>query len=477
MKLGAMPVPVINLAQMRAWEKATWAAGQTEDEIIRRVGKRVARRARKMTSAGDTIVILAGKGHNGEDATAAKLHLDGRKVKLVELLLPASDLIKVEMLVREKPDLIIDGIFGIGLNRPLSEAWQKIIELVNASKIPVLSVDVPSGLNAETGEHFGAVIQAQVTLTVGAPKIGMLAPAAWPAVGRLETTGEVGLIPCPAKAELNWTLPGDFTGFPPARLAASHKGTYGHAVIVSGSPGYHGAAVLATRGALRAQPGLVTLITSPDVYPPVAAQLSAAMVQVWQPSIHLPENTGAVLVGPGLAGIGRPEESGSSMREFVRQLWRESKLPVVVDASALDWLVPEPAPASEAALRVITPHPGEAGRLLETTADKIQANRVQALRDLSKKFGGCWVILKGNQTLIGRASGGVTVNSSGNPHLAQGGSGDLLGGFITGLLAQPALQENPGRTLSYAVWQHGAAADELQFTDNHWTIEDLERTL
>ena len=89
----SMPVPVINLAQMRAWEKATWAAGQTEDEVIRRVGKRVARRARRMTRAGDTIVIFAGKGHNGEDATAAKLYLDSRKVKLVELLLPASDLI------------------------------------------------------------------------------------------------------------------------------------------------------------------------------------------------------------------------------------------------------------------------------------------------------------------------------------------------------------------------------------------------
>jgi hydroxyethylthiazole kinase-like uncharacterized protein yjeF len=481
MKLGAMPVPVINLAQMRAWEKATWAAGQTEDEIIRRVGKRVARRARKMTSAGDTIVILAGKGHNGEDATAAKLHLDGRKVKLVELLLPASDLIKVDMLLREKPDLIIDGIFGIGLNRPLSEAWQKIIELVNSSKIPVLSVDVPSGLNAETGEHFGAVIQAQVTLTVGAPKLGLLAPAAWPAVGRLETTGDVGLVPCPAKAELYWTLPGDFTGFPPARLVATHKGTYGHAVIVAGSPGYHGAAVLATRGALRAQPGLVTLITSPDVYAPVAAQLSAAMVQVWQSSGQLPENAGAVLVGPGLAGIGRPEESGLSLREFLRQLWRESKLPVIVDASALDWLLPEAssagAPANEAGLRVITPHPGEAARLLGTTADKIQANRVQALRDLSQKFGGCWVIMKGHQTLIGRATGGVIVNSSGNPHLAQGGSGDLLGGLVTGLLAQPALQEDPGRTLSYAVWQHGAAADELQAGGNHWTIEDLERAL
>ncbi len=234
-----MPVPVISLAQMRAWEKATWASGQTEDEVIRRVGKRVARRARKMTRPGDTILILAGKGHNGEDATAAKAQLEGRKVKLLELLLPASDVIKVDMMLQEQPDLIIDGIFGIGLNRPLGEAWQKIIGLVNASKIPVLSVDVPSGLNVDTGEHFGAVIRAQVTLTVGAPKIGLLAPAARPFVGRLETTGDVGLTPCSIQSEWHWTMPGDFTGFPPTRDVAGHKGTYGHTILITGSAGYH----------------------------------------------------------------------------------------------------------------------------------------------------------------------------------------------------------------------------------------------
>src|SRR3984957_9604906 len=139
---------------MREWEKATWATGQTEAEVIRRVGKRLARRARKLTAADDFILILAGKGHNGDDARAAKPHLDGRKVKVLELLLPASDVVKVEMALREKPALVIDGIFGIGLNRPLGEAWQKIITAVNTAKLPVLSVDTPSGLNVETGENF-----------------------------------------------------------------------------------------------------------------------------------------------------------------------------------------------------------------------------------------------------------------------------------------------------------------------------------
>jgi hydroxyethylthiazole kinase-like uncharacterized protein yjeF len=480
-----MPVPVINLAQMRAWEKATWAAGQTEDEVIRRVGKRVARRARRMTRAGDTIVIFAGKGHNGEDATAAKLYLDSRKVKLVELLLPASDLIKVEMILREKPALVIDGIFGIGLNRPLSESWQKIIEVINAARVPVLAVDVPSGLNAETGGYFGAVIEAQVTLTVGAPKTGMLAPAAWPAVGRLETTGEVGLIACPAKSDLYWTLPGDFAGFPPPRPAATHKGTFGHAVIVAGSEGYHGAAVLAARGALRAQPGLVTVMTQREVYVPVAAQLSTAMVKVWEAPGNLPEKAGAVLIGPGLVLEKEKSKPGekTGLHEFLSNLWRESKQPLIVDASALDWLKAAVEAESGAeqfpqgSLRILTPHPGEAARLLGTTADAVQADRVQALRAISRKFGGCWVVLKGSQTLIGRATSELSVNSSGNPHLAQGGSGDLLGGFIAGLFAQPALQQDPAKTLGYAVWKHGAAADELQFTRSHWTIEDLAQAL
>jgi NAD(P)H-hydrate epimerase len=311
----------------------------------------------------------------------------------------------------------------------------------------------------------------------------MLAPAAWPAVGRLETTGDVGLIPCPAKSDLSWTLPADFAGFPPTRAAATNKGTYGHTVIVAGSEGYHGAAVLAARGALRAQPGLVTVLTQREVYVPVAAQLSTAMVKAWEAPGNLPEKAGSVLIGPGLVLEKAKPEEKTGLHEFLTQLWRESKQPLIVDASALDWLkaaVEAKAGAEQfppGSLRILTPHPGEAARLLGTTADAVQADRVQALRNISSKFGGCWVVLKGSQTLIGRATSEILVNSSGNPHLAQGGSGDLLGGFIAGMFAQPALQSDPAKTLSYAVWKHGAAADELQFTKSHWTIEDLAQAL
>jgi len=122
---------------------------------------------------------------------------------------------------------------------------------------------------------------------------------------------------------------------------------------------------------------------------------------------------------------------------------------------------------------ILTPHPGEAARLLKTTAAQVQSNRVAALREISKKFGNCWVVLKGSETLIGRSEGNIFVNSSGNPQLAQGGSGDLLAGFIAGLLAQPALAADVEKTLRYAVWQHGAAADKLSLTRHNWTVEDL----
>jgi len=471
-----MPVPVVNLARMREWERATWAAGQTEAEVIRRVGQKIAARARELTCPGDSILILAGKGHNGDDARAAQKFLDERKVILLNVTDPRTALVEFQSRAgfqpapdrqEARPTLIIDGLFGIGLNRALDDGWKKFIAVVNESKIPVLAVDIPSGLNAESGGHFGAAIEAAITLTVGAPKIGMLAQIAWPFVGRLEVAEDVGLIPCPIKSELNWTLPDDFKNVPPRRAVAGYKGSFGHLAMVAGSFGFHGAGVLAARAGQHAQPGLVTLITDEKVYGVVASQLQAVMVNVWKPKLKFPDSTSAILIGPGLAAPG----IAGKMKAFVRKLWRDSALPIIADASALDWL-----PAGnflDNAIRVITPHPGEAARLLKTTANTIQKDRVAALREISKRFGNGWVVLKGHQTLIGRSRGDIFVNPSGNPHLAQGGSGDVLAGFLAGLLAQPELQADAGTTIRYAVRQHGATADALQSRQTNWIVEDL----
>jgi len=278
---------------------------------------------------------------------------------------------------------------------------------------------------------------------------------------------DVGLVPCPLASELSWTMAEDFKNFPPPRTVAAHKGTFGHLAIVAGSLGYHGAAVLATRGALRAQPGLVTLFTQENIYFAVASQMQAAMLHVWRPDTIFPEKTSALLAGPGLAA----RDALDKLRPTLHRWWRDFAGPLVVDASALDYLAT--GAFGKQFIRVITPHPGEAARMLAWTTERVQANRPGALRELSRKLGHCWVVLKGHQTLVGRAEGEVFVNSSGNPHLAQGGSGDLLAGYMAGLLAQPPLQSDVGRTLRCAVWQHGAAADQLQNTRANWTVEDL----
>jgi NAD(P)H-hydrate epimerase len=456
---------------MREWEKATWAAGQTEAAVIRRVGEIVARRALQLTEAGDLILIVAGKGHNGDDARCAREHLAERRSELLEVTEPETATPKLKSLLALRPALIIDGLFGIGLNRPLDAGWLQLIRCLNEARAPVLSVDVPSGLDAETGQVQGEAIQASVTLTLGAPKRGLLQSAAWPFVERLEVAPDIGLVPCPCASEIQWTMPDDFMGYPPRRLAASHKGTFGHLAIVAGSMGYHGAAVLAARGAQRAQPGRVTLFTGEPVYQAVASQLQAAMVQPWKSEIKLATEFTAILIGPGLAAPDLPED----MKVSARRLWRGALLPVIVDASALDWLRPDPVPQN--AIRVVTPHPGEAARLLKTTVPRVQSDRVSAVRELSRQFGNCWVVLKGHQTVVGRSAGEVFINSSGNPHLAQGGSGDLLAGFLSGLLAQPSLQARPLDAIRYAVWQHGAAADCLQYTQPNWVVEDLAPAL
>jgi hydroxyethylthiazole kinase-like uncharacterized protein yjeF len=270
------------------------------------------------------------------------------------------------------------------------------------------------------------------------------------------------------------TTPGEFKNFPPRRNLDSNKGDFGTLAIIAGSFGFHGAGVLTARAAQRAQPGRITLFTQEKIYTAVASQLQAVMVNVWKPKLKFPDSTSAILIGPGLAA---PEIAGK-MKPFAQKLWRDSDLAMVVDASALDWL--PPGAFSKNAIRIITPHPGEAARLLKTTAQTIQKNRVKSLREISKRLGNCWVVLKGNQTLVGRnetargdARPTIFANPSGNPHLAQGGSGDVLAGFLAGLIAQSELQADVGKTIRYTVWQHGNAADELQATRANWVVEDL----
>ncbi len=449
---------------MRALEQATWQAGEREEAVIARVGQFVAERARRLTRAGDQLLLLAGKGHNGDDVRQARPHLKDRLVELLEITDPVQGLPQLARALETRPALVIDGLFGIGLNRPLDDGWKRIINGLNQAKVRVLAVDTPSGLNCDTGRPEGAAINADFTLTLGAVKRGLVQPFATEFVGRLELAPDIGLIECPLTSDLSWSHAEDFVGFPPARRRDSHKGSFGHVVILAGSLGYHGAAVLAARGAQASRPGLITVVTTDETYFPVAAQLKSTMVRPWTADWELPDRTTAILFGPGLAAASVP----TGLRKQTLHFWHQFPGAVVADASGLDWLVPANLPAP--GIRVITPHPGEAARLLDAQTAQVQADRLAVVRQLSERYGGCHVTLKGHQTLIGRAVGEVFVNSTGGPWLAQGGSGDVLAGYLAGLLAQPSLQADPMLTLRYAVWRHGLAGESPNWTG---LIDDL----
>jgi NAD(P)H-hydrate epimerase len=434
---------------------------------MRDAGQAVARLAEQLTRPNDLIVFLAGKGHNGDDAAYGYDSITERRRELVRVIDPEVAGKEIAGHLLRNPALIVDGLFGIGLNRSLSGAWMKLIERINKSRAPILAVDVPSGLNADTGLPLDVAIRARCTLTFGAVKSGLLQPGAATFVGRLEIAADIGLVPYPFTTQVSVIAPEDFVGFPPRRLVASHKGTFGHLAIIAGSPGYHGAAVLTARGAQRAQPGLITLFTHDAVMSPIAAQLQSVMVRPLEREVTLPESCTAVVVGPGLASNDLPKQ----LQRAIRRLWQDSPLPVLVDASALDWLPPGPCAADT--LRVITPHPGEAARMFRSSVNEVQRDRARAVWELSRQWGTCHVVLKGHQTVVGRDKEDLFINNSGNPYQAQGGGGDLLAGYLGGLLAQPELQKDVGLALRFGVWQHGAAADSLLATRSNFTIEEL----
>ncbi len=459
------------MEQMRRWEAASWKAGISEAEVIAQVGSILAKRALDLTEFDDKILLIAGKGHNGDDVRAMATNLPDRNVTLIEVVEPVNSLAKLRASLSTKPHLVIDGLFGIGINRVLDKDWIDFILEVNTRQLPVLSVDVPSGIDATTGEVHGAAIRANETLTLGAPKTGLFKLASTNYVGRLRTEPEIGLLKLNETKKLQLNEEKDFSKFPPLRPASGHKGTFGHVGIVAGSLGYHGAAVLAAQAASRSQPGLVTLMTPKEVFVPVASQLQSVMVHPLTPNNIEFKSATLLLIGPGMAAEGLHED----IKDKTDQMWHESPIPMLIDASALDWLTA--GDISSKSIRIITPHPGEAARLLECTTADIQDDRVKSLQDLSAKFGNCWVVLKGRHTLIGKTKGNVFINPTGNPSLGQGGSGDILAGYLAGLLAQPLLQKDVVKTLSYGVWQHGAAADNLNDFKSNWTIEELSQQI
>lgn len=471
-----MPEPVLSVAEMREREVRSWSAGIRVEDVIRAAGAAVGQTARRRTRPGTPVLVLAGTGHNGDDAAVAATHLEDRTTTLIRLAEPGHFEAARQWLDqhrRRSDALVIDGLFGIGLSRPLDGDWAALVAHINDARLEVLAVDVPSGLDADTGEATGPTVEGTLTVTLGSVKRGLLRESASQYVGRLELAAGIGLEPAVASGDQLWTVPHDLAGFPPRRPVSGHKGGFGHVAIIAGSLGYHGAAVLAAEGALRARPGLVTVLTEEHCFLAVASQLRSSMVRPWD-GIRLPaENFSGIVVGPGLASPSLP----GVWRDEIKRLWHEAPQPIVADASALDWL---PIKLDRSAgPRVITPHPGEAARLLKITPATIQQDRFAAVRRLGAGWlrGDVIVVLKGRHTIIGSRTGPLYVNSSGNPGLAQGGTGDVLAGYLGGLLAQPAIQPDVSLAVRYGVWRHGAAADWLDDHGRDWTTEDLVEAL
>jgi len=429
----------------------------------------------------DRAAIFCGPGANGGDGFAVARHLAQRGI--VPMIFIAGDRKKIrgdaaanlavcerlglplyditdddslnEALVHAAgADLLVDAIFGTGLDRAPSGLYAETIISIGDLGLPIVAVDLPSGANASSAEPFEPCVHAAVTVTFAAPKICHVFE---PAAG---LCGEVIVadisIPSAAIEDENVALalstPGDVRPHIAPRLATTHKGTYGHVAIIAGSPGRSGAAVLAARGAIRSGAGLVSVVTDAETAKLVNAGSIESMTFSGDDVAAFIRNKDAILIGPGLA-----DEDASYER--IRRLVATIELPLVIDASALNAFASRANDLNpEHRRRIITPHPGELGRLLETTAEEINAHRIDAARKAARVTG-CIVVLKGFQTLIADPDGHVNVNPTGNPGMASGGMGDVLGGMIAALLARGL---DPSDAAMTAVYLHGFTGDMLK---------------
>lgn len=373
-------------------------------------------------------------------------------------------------------DLVVDALLGTGLRGPVEGLLGAVIEDLNRARAKrrgqtvVVAVDMPSGLASDGQDFGGPVVAADYTVTLTAPKVGQLVLPHSTCCGKL-LVKDIGtppeLLDSDSHLKIHWIEPAEFRALPLARDPVANKGTYGHALVVAGSLGKSGAAILSARGTLRSGAGLVTVATPQDVLPIVAAGMPEMMTvplaatEAGTPSLRNLDygKFTEILRGKSVLAIGPGLSMQQETQQFIRLVVGQSELPVILDADGLNAYdgVADTLNERHSAALVMTPHPGEMARLLGTTVKEVQARRL----DVALEAAGRWrahVILKGYHTILATPSGYAYINTTGNPGMATGGTGDALTGILAGLTAQFGV-EDWARVLSLGVHLHGLAGD------------------
>jgi len=485
-----MSIRILSAAQMQ-WADRQVMQKVSSFELMGRAGQAVAEAVLHGMPDFGRVVIVAGPGNNGGDGYAAACFLRRRRlpvtvVSLVSLANISGDVqqwmekareagVKVRVADTSVDELrrwlsramvVVDCIFGIGLARPVSERFAEAVALVNDSDRLVISVDIASGIHADSGEIMGCAVQADCTLPIAAHKWGHWLGDGRDYAGEMLPVAEIGIsdaVLCQAFQQVPEGLPcaslidvDALSRAWPARPRMSHKGNYGHVWVFGGSAGFTGAPRLAGLGAFAAGAGLVSIVCPDEVWPVMAANALEIMVH---PYSSAPWQSAQVRVDAIVAGPGWGRTQGDILRQLMA-----TESPLLLDADALNMLADkqllQKLVAERETLTVLTPHPGEAARLLDSETAQVQAERKQAVLALAERYG-CWVVLKGNETLVASPQGEVFLCPFGSPQMAVAGCGDVLSGVIAAQLIHCSAAE--GRMIAdritAAVALHGKAGE------------------
>ena len=488
---------LLNAAESRELDRISQEKyGIPSYSLMTRAGEAVADAlVERFPDAAADVLLVAGKGNNGGDGfvAARRLTQDGFTVRAVLLgraaelkgdaarahaefracggkVIEASAESSLEAALGKRPGAVIDAIFGTGLNAEVKDGPRRAIELINSFAVPTVAVDIASGVNSDTGAVMGAAVQASLTVTFGFAKFGHVSYPGAGHSGELRIA-DIGFAPR-AIDELaprgRFLERADLQHLIRARPVNSHKGMYGHPLVIAGGRGKSGAVLLASRAALRTGAGLVTAAVPESIQPIVASGQAELMTEpiadreghfdgTYAPDAlkMIIENNNALIVGPG---IGVSDDTLRLIEWLISDACQPQR-PMLIDADGLNALA---AIGCEALKRargpvVLTPHPGEASRLLEVTTTAINDDRVSAARTLANRTGAT-VLIKGARSVIASPDGDVYVNSTGNPGMSTPGMGDALSGIVGALLGQHL---RPLDALALGVFLHGYAADRV----------------